>query len=161
MNDDNNDVFLNDCWSLYFHDPYDINWDDKSYKMLGQISKVDDYIYYFKGYKELFKKGMFFIMRADIIPRYEDNLNINGGCLSFKISPEDFENKFFELCANILGENIGINDDVSNNINGVSISPKKLYYIARIWIKNNKYASKDYYNIDIPKYTTLMYKNHV
>ena len=62
---------------------------------------------------------MFFIMRADIIPRYEDNLNINGGCLSFKISLEDFENKFFELCANIIGENIGINDDVSNNINGV------------------------------------------
>jgi hypothetical protein len=129
--------------------------------MLGQISTLKDYIYYFKGYKELFKKGMFFIMRADIIPRYEDNLNINGGCLSFKISPEDFENKFFELCANILGENIGITDDVANNINGVSISPKKLYYIARIWIKNNKYASKDYYNIDIPKYTTLMYKNHV
>ena len=40
---------------------------------------------------------MFFIMRADIIPRYEDNLNINGGCLSFKISLEDFENKFFEF----------------------------------------------------------------
>ena len=128
MND--NDIFLNDCWSLYFHDPYDINWDDKSYKMLGNISNVDDYINYFKSYKELFKKGMFFIMRADIIPRYEDNLNINGGCLSFKISLEDFENKFFELCANIIGENIGINDDVSNNINGVSISPKKLYYIA-------------------------------
>jgi len=159
MND--NDIFLNDCWSLYFHDPYDINWDDKSYKMLGNISNVDDYINYFKSYKELFKKVMFFIMRADIIPRYEDNLNINGGCLSFKISLEDFENKFFELCANIIGENIGINDDVSNNINGVSISPKKLYYIARIWIKNNKYASKEYYNIDIPKYTTLMYKNHV
>jgi hypothetical protein len=100
-------------------------------------------------------------MRADIIPRYEDELNINGGCLSFKISPEDFEKKFFELCASILGETIGTSDDVMNNINGVSISPKKLYYIARIWIKNNKYANKEYYNIDIPKYTTLMYKNHV
>ena len=51
MNGNNDDVFLNDCWSIYFHDPYDINWDDKSYKMLGQISTVKDYVYYFKGYK--------------------------------------------------------------------------------------------------------------
>ena len=53
---DNNDIFLNDCWSIYFHDPYDINWDDKSYKIIGQISTVEDYARYFKGYKELFKK---------------------------------------------------------------------------------------------------------
>ena len=36
--------FLNDSWALYFHDPYDIEWDNKSYKMIGQISTVDDYI---------------------------------------------------------------------------------------------------------------------
>ena len=132
-----------------------------AYILLSTLASVDDFWKHHLCLKSNIQKGMFFIMRADIIPRYEDNLNINGGCLSFKISPEDFENKFFELCANILGENIGTTDDVTNNINGVSISPKKLYYIARIWIKNNKYASKDYYNIDIPKYTTLMYKNHV
>ena len=24
--------FLNDSWVMYFHDPYDIEWDTKSYK---------------------------------------------------------------------------------------------------------------------------------
>ena len=58
-------------------------------------------------------------------------------------------------------ENIGKEDDYINNINGISISPKKFYYIARIWIKDNKYAKKDLYNFDIPKYSSLMYKNHI
>jgi hypothetical protein len=154
-------VYLNDSWSLYFHDPYDIEWDNKSYKLIGQISTVDAYVNFFKAFKDLFKKGMFFIMRLDIMPRYEDELNIKGGCFSFKILPEDFEKKLFELCANIIGENIGSTNEITNNINGISISPKKFYYIARIWIKDNKFAKKEYYNFDIPKYSTLMYKNHV
>ncbi len=158
---DNNTIFLNDSWIMYFHDPYDIDWDNNSYNMLGQMSTVDDFIYYFKAFKDLFKKGMFFIMRLDIMPQYEDEMNINGGCFSFKIYPEDLEKRFFNLCANALGENIGKEDDYSNNINGISISPKKFYYIARIWIKDKKYAKKDLYNFDIPKHSSLMYKNHI
>ena len=153
--------FLNDSWVMFFHDPYDIEWDSKSYKMIGQMSTVEEFIYYFKSFNNLFKKGMFFIMRLDIMPQYEDELNINGGCFSFKIYPEDLELRFFNLCANVLGENICKEDDYINNINGISISPKKFYYIARIWIKDNKYAKKDLYNFDIPKYSSLMYKNHI
>ena len=153
--------FLNDSWVMFFHDPYDIEWDSKSYKMIGQMSTVEDFIYYFKSFNNLFKKGMFFIMRLDIMPQYEDELNINGGCFSFKIYPEDLELRFFNLCANVLGETICKEDDYINNINGISISPKKFYYIARIWIKDNKYAKKDLYNFDIPKYSSLMYKNHI
>ena len=93
--DINEPKFLNDSWSLYFHDPYDIEWDNKSYKMIGQISTVDDYINYFKSFSNLFKKGMFFIMRLDIMPQYEDELNIKGGCFSFKIYPEDLEKTVF------------------------------------------------------------------
>ena len=31
LNDDK--IFLIDSWNLYFHDPSDNNWEDKSYKM--------------------------------------------------------------------------------------------------------------------------------
>ena len=161
MNEEFDKNFLNDSWVLYFHDPYEIEWDTKSYKMIGNISTVDDFVNYYKAFNNLFKKGMFFIMRLDIMPQYEDELNINGGCFSFKIYPEDLENRFFNLCANVLGENIGKEDEYIYNINGISISPKKFYYIARIWIKDNKYAKKDLYNFDIPKYSSLIYKNHI
>ena len=49
---------------------------------------------------------------------------------------------------------------ISTNINGISISPKKNYHIIRIWIKSNNNVSKDNYNLNIPSYSTLMYKSH-
>ena len=161
MNEELEKKFLNDYWVLYFHDPYEIEWDTKSYKLIGNISTVDDFVNYYKAFNNLFKKGMFFIMRMYIMPQYEDELNINGGCFSFKIYPDDLELKFFSLCANVLGETIGTSEEYINNINGISISPKKFYYIARIWIKDNKYAKKENYNFDIPKYSSLIYKSHI
>lgn len=156
-----NNNFLNDSWCLYFHDPYDTIWDNTSYKLLTTISSIEEYVRSFIAFKPLFSKGMFFLMRTDIMPRWEDESNAKGGCFSFKIMNNDIDSKWFSVCSNILGENIGINDDVCSNINGVSISPKKFFYIIRIWIKNKKYAKKEYYNLDIPRYSTIMYKNHI
>ena len=152
--------YLNDIWSLYFHDPYDPNWDDKSYKFICTISSVNEFCNVYSAFKDLFQKGMFFIMREHIMPRWEDENNKNGGCFSYKLNKSMLDEKLFEICSQILGETLGKTDEYSSNINGVSISPKKNYYIIRIWIKDNKYASKNNYNIIVPKFSTLMYKNH-
>jgi translation initiation factor 4E len=152
--------YLNDIWSIYFHDPFDHNWDDKSYKFICTISSVEEFVDVFYTFKELFYKGMFFIMREHIMPRWEDEYNKNGGCFSYKLNKFSLEEKFFETCAQILGETIGKTNEHSSNVNGISISPKKNYYIIRIWIKDNKYASKSNYNISAPKFSTLMFKTH-
>lgn len=103
---------------------------------------------------------MFFIMREHILPLWEDESNKNGGCFSYKIYRQNLEDKFFEITSLLLGENLGINNEISKNINGISICPKKNYYIIRIWIKDNKYAIKENYNIEIPRFTTILYKKH-
>ena len=156
----NDKIFLNDTWSFYFHDPYDIEWDNTSYKLIGNISTVQDFVSYFAAFKGIIGKGMFYLMRTDIMPRWEDELNQEGGCFSFKLMQADLDDKWFSICANIVGENIGIDENVSYNINGISISPKKFFFIVRIWIKDKKYAKKEYYKLDIPRYSTIMYKNH-
>lgn len=153
-------IYLNDIWSFYFHDPYDHNWDLKSYKFICSISNISDFVEIYHIYKELFYKGMFFIMREHVTPRWEDENNKDGGCFSYKLTKYALEEKFFEICAQILGETFGKNNEYINNINGISISPKKNYYIVRIWIKDNKYASKNNYNFNIPKFSTLIYKPH-
>jgi translation initiation factor 4E len=153
-------LYLNDIWSIYFHDPFDHNWEDKSYKFICTISNVEEFAQVFATFKDLFHKGMFFIMREHIMPRWEDEYNKNGGCFSYKLNKFTLEDKFFETCTQILGETIGKNNEYSTNVNGISISPKKNYYIIRIWIKENKYACKGNYNISIPKFSTLMYKPH-
>lgn len=152
--------YLNDIWSLYFHDPHDYNWELGSYKLLCNISTVENFVETFAAYNDLFLNGMFFIMREYITPRWEDENNKNGGCISFKISRFQMQDKMFEVCSQLLGETLGKNKVYSLNINGVSISPKKNYFIIRIWLKDNKYASCENYNITIPKFSTLMYKKH-
>lgn len=153
-------TYLHDVWTFYFHDPYDYNWDIKSYKYMCTISSIEDFVAAFHAFKDLFYKGMFFIMREHITPRWEDDYNKKGGCFSYKISKFNLEEKFFEICSQVLGETLGKSSDLSNNINGVSISPKKNAYIIRVWIRDNKYACKNNYQINIPKFSTLMYKNH-
>jgi len=153
-------MYLNDIWFLYFHEPFDTNWDLKSYKFLCTISNVDDYIQVFHAFKPLFFNGMFFIMREHISPRWEDENNINGGCFSFKVNKNVLHEKIFEICSQMMGETLGKKTEFSLNINGISISPKKNYYIFRIWIKDSSIATSHNYNIRVPKYSTLMFKHH-
>jgi len=154
-------IFLNDVWCLYFHDPYDMNWENNSYKFITTISSIEDFINLYKAFYDLWAKGMFFIMREHIMPRWEDENNKNGGCFSFKINKTEILDKLFEVCSLVLGETLGNSDLISNDINGISISPKKNYHIIRIWIKSNNNLSKDNYNLVIPSYSTLMYKSHI
>jgi hypothetical protein len=153
-------IYLNDIWCLYFHDPFDHNWDIKSYRLLSTISSVEEFIMIYNVYNDLFSNGMFFIMREHILPQWEDENNENGGCFSFKLNKSNLNDNFFNICGMVLGETLGKNSKYSDNINGISISPKKNYHILRIWLKNSQFASSGNYNIKPPKYSTLMYKNH-
>ena len=138
-------TYINDVWSLYFHDPYDMNWDANSYKFITTISSVEDFVNIYKAFEDLWLRGMFFIMREHIMPRWEDENNINGGCLSFKVNKQDFNDKLFEVAALILGETMGKTDITSMNINGLSISPKKNFCIIKIWMRNkNIIVNYDY-----------------
>jgi len=153
-------MYFNDIWSFYFHDPYNIDWSINSFKFICNISNIEDFIKLYITFKEIIFKGMFFIMREHVQPIWEDENNINGGCFSLKIYKDNIKEKLFELSGLLLGENLGKTDEISNNINGISISPKKNYYIIRIWIKDNTFAVKQNYNIEMAKYTTVLYKNH-
>ena len=155
------DNYLNDVWCLYFHDPYDMNWENSSYKFITTISSVDDFIQVFKSFNDLWSRGMFFIMREHITPRWEDDNNKNGGCFSYKINKDELIDKLFDIISLVIGETLGINDLISHNINGISICPKKNYHIVRIWIKSNINLNKDNYNFNIPSYSTIMYKSHL
>ena len=70
-------TYINDVWSLYFHDPYDMNWDANSYKFITTISSVEDFVNIYKAFEDLWLRGMFFIMREHIMPRWEDENNIH------------------------------------------------------------------------------------
>lgn len=155
--------FLNDSWSLHFHDPDDVDWTDKSYKLLGNISNVADWQMADSSFTDMWQKGMFYLMREHIKPLWEDDHNKDGGCLSFKVNKPDAGKFWFKLCALMLGETLVSNVAFAEKICGVSISPKRNYCILRIWVAKSEpgtVQSIDKFNLVVPDYTQVIYKNH-
>ena len=97
---------------------------------------------------------MLFLMRENIFPTWEDINNKNGACFSFKIPKKFILNEWNQLLLKCITENIDNNN--YNNINGISISPKKEYNIIKIWIRNkNCTKSINYYGKYIIKKNSL------
>lgn len=148
------DIFLNDVWNLYFHDPYDVNWSNESYILLTTIASVDDFWKHHLCLKQNIPKGMFFIMRDGIFPSWDSSANINGGCLSIKVLKENLADFWEDLVIKMLGETIVKESHVNtvwNSVNGLSTSPKKHFCIIKIWLKDMAIINKDLFNI-LPKY---------
>lgn len=152
-------TYLNDIWSVYFHDNSS-NWDINSFIFICNISSVESFCELFDNFKPCWLSGMFFVFREYITPRWEDENNIKGGCYSIKLSKDDAEDKWFELCTQALGETLGKDDNYSENVNGISIVPKKNSNLLRVWLKDNNLADKDNYNFNLLKTSTLLYKEH-
>lgn len=158
---DMSEEFLDETWSLYFHDPDNSSWTKDSYNVIATVSTPTEWVQVDKAFKELWQKGMFFLMREHILPLWEDPCNTKGGCFSFKVNKPEAMEYWFKLGAKMLGSELGKKDEVMENVCGISISPKRNYCIMRIWISNNAFNDISMYNIDIPEYTQVMYKEHV
>jgi len=155
-----NNYKLNDKWILWYHSLKNTNWDNKSYIKVIEIRTLFDY----KLLTDIIKinhlqNGMFFLMKNNIFPTWEDPNNRMGGCISYKID-NNILNEWFKVILLTIIEQLA-ND--SNDITGISISPKKEFNILKIWMNDD---SKDYKNI-IKTYEPFiilekcMYKKHV
>ena len=154
------ETFLSECWTLYFHDPDDNQWTANSYKIISHISTLQDWCYTDVSFTNLWFKGMFFIMREHIQPLWEDPHNKEGGCFSFKVNKPDVGNYWFNLISLLLGGKLGKTILTDSNICGVSISPKRNYCILRIWIQTHEFNNINLFNLDVPSYSQVMYKSH-
>jgi hypothetical protein len=134
---------LKNKWVLWFHSLKNSNWDNKSYIKVIEIKTLLDYklLYDVLRINHL-QNGMFFLMKNDIFPTWEDPKNRLGGCISFKYDNNILKEwlKILLLC---ITDNLSTKKNI-NEINGLSISPKKEFNIIKVWIKDD---SKDYKKI--------------
>lgn len=158
-----NDIFLNDVWTLYFHDPDDSNWTCSSYINMGNISTVDDFWNHASQFKAHIHKGMFFLMREHIFPCWDDQSNLNGGCFSLKVLKDDLSEFWEDLCLKLLGE-VLLKDEISTKwdlINGISTSPKKHFCIIKIWMKTLDIDQKESFDILPDYYGDVLFKSNL
>lgn len=143
------DLKLQNKWILWNHGLNDKSWSNDSYKNIFVYQNLYDLKIYFDNLDLLqLQNSMYFIMRDGIFPTWEDKNNKNGCCASFKVSSSDILNTWKLLLQNILCENIHKNIKKYDNINGISISPKKEFNIIKIWFKCKIKNIDDYLNIN-------------
>lgn len=130
---------LNDTWVLYAHLPHDNDWSISSYKNIVEINLAEQVIAITDSLPdELVVECMLFWMRKGVQPIWEDPKNSAGGCFSYKIPNKDVYNVWKKMTYLLCGETITNADTVMNDINGITISPKKNFCILKIWFKSCK-----------------------
>ncbi len=128
---------LNNEWTFWIHYQNDNNWTIDGYKNITKITNLKELVLFMENLNEnIIKKSMLFFMKESILPLWESDDNINGGCFSYKISNNNVVNIFKHLLYKIAGNSIQNNELFSNNINGISISPKKNFCIIKIWMRD-------------------------
>ena len=93
---------------------------------------------------------MFFIMREDIFPTWEDPENRQGCCISFKIPNNILKEQFDFILNSILSEDILKDKENTDYLNGFSIIPKKEFNIIKLWLRNHDENYIDHLNIYEP-----------
>jgi len=149
------DIVLNNTWTLYFHDFMDSNWNRESYEKLVSIHTVREFWTIMTIVKDWLSMGMFFFMRDEIFPKWDDNENKDMSYLSMKVLKANTGDLMEEMLVMLLSSSLlkdKDNDKQGGNlINGISVSPKKNFCICKIWVDSieEKYKTVDLY--DIPK----------
>lgn len=143
---------LSTKWTLYYHDPETNDWSNESYlKVTEMITPQEFWSVYDILPKHSFHLGMFFLMRDDIFPTWEDDDNKNGGCWSYKVSVADIAPLWEILSARLVCESLTTTGEDRTLINGISISPKKGFCVLKIWNRNSALSNSNLLKNDIPK----------
>ncbi len=128
---------LTDKWCLWAHLPHDTNWNNDSYKKVYTMKNVEETIALTETLPDILVKNcMLFLMKEGINPTWEDKRNRKGGCFSYKITNKDVYEVWKKLTYVVVGNTVSKNKSFVDNVNGITISPKKNFCIIKIWMSN-------------------------
>lgn len=150
-------------WTMYAHLPHDTDWSISSYKNILSFSTLEEAISLFESIPEKMTQNcMLFLMKNDIKPTWEDPENSSGGAFSFKVPTISVHKTWKDMCYSLIGNSITNNDDIFlENINGLTISPKRNFCIIKIWTKHGNISKLgnliDIENLNINE---VQYKKH-
>jgi hypothetical protein len=151
---------LNDTWSLYFHDPWSADWTMDSYVRVGDISSIEDFAEVTRVISKHLHQGMWFCFRESVFPCWDDPANIEGGCISMKLLKNDSVPYFERLWQLMLGENLLVDPDAWQHLNGISISPKKHFCIVKLWLGDPSINKADQFNIGTDYAGEIIYRSN-
>jgi len=118
-------------WTLWYHNPEDKRWDIDSYvKVMELTTPAEFWALFSKLTPDSLCRGMFFLMRDDIRPTWEDPRNMHGGCWSYKIAMSKVPDIWQDMAVQLVTDNLCTRRGL---LSGISISPKRGFCVVKIW----------------------------
>jgi len=135
-------INFNNTWVLWSHESIDIYENKQANMDLFETNNYKDFINKMNiicndkeniELNSVWMTKIWFFMRKDITPRYEDIKNINGSYWSYRVNKNYSYTTLFSLCIQLMGECLFQEITIMENVNGVSISPKNNTTTVKIW----------------------------
>lgn len=140
---------LNHKWTLWAHLPHDTDWSVKSYKKIFTFESVESAILLCETLPDkMIRNCMLFLMRDGIKPMWEDPSNKNGGCFSYKIPNKMILSTWKKLFYTIVGETAVENMSIMQDVNGITISPKRNFCIIKVWLASCNHKNPKIITVD-------------
>ncbi len=154
-------IKFTDNWNVWFHHTKD-NWKIDGYR---NILTIDNTIDFWKLYNNWDNIGgitskHFFFMKNNTLPIWEDPINMNGGCWSYKIIDSMASELWEDLSVLIVTNELLIDTEAL----GLSIAMKKNNNcVIKIWNNNSNNNSIKHINKSILKKwgTDIIYIAHM
>ena len=131
-------VILNsNKYVLWFHSNENEKWDITSYIKILECFNLNDVCIILKQLNNI-NYGMFFYMKNNCIPIWEDKSYNNLSFWTFKVSKNESKLLWDELIYYISFDTLFKNKELNKFLIGVSVSPKINNSIFKIWINNSE-----------------------
>ena len=158
------EYLLNNKWTLWYHSITNTEWTNSSYEKVLEIENLYDTNIILDNLQSYhLQNGMFFMMKDEIFPTWEYPDNREGCSISFKVPAQQLKETWDLLIRNIIIGEIFKNKEDIDELNGISISPKKEFNIIKLWLKKNEKDYDKYIN-EYPPYlikSKSLYRKHI
>jgi len=162
------DVLLSNNYKFWYHSITDKDYSLKSYINLSKDlkdQKIRTINELWQIYKKIdngnFKAGMFFLMRDEIMPTWEDKNNVNGGYWSLRIIKDGINEIWKKISAAFVGNLLMKNPENMSYITGISLSPKIDFCTIKIWNNDNSKNDRNLLNdFDFLDKNSILYRSH-
>jgi len=127
------DLYLPNIWTVWYHKQDESSWDQESYIKVCDIRTIIDFVKFKNSFIYLpqFLNGYYFIMKNGISPMWEDAKNCDGGCINIKVDKDMVDKRLWDILSYAIIDQLVISN--KENINGISIVPKRYNAIIKIW----------------------------
>lgn len=138
-------------WVLWYHDPELRDYSLSSYIKLEEVNTPEQFWTITDSIpKECWECGMFFFMRKGYPPLWECAENKNGGAWSKKIDAAQAQTSFIDLMVHCASNELLTKSQ--DTLVGISISPKGLFHIIKIWNTTTAVSDKSTLNPGLTYY---------